>query len=463
MAAGDYPYVCLIGAGSSGLPVAKALADKGIPFDCFEKSDRVGGNWVFKNKNGMSSAYRSLHINTSKTRMAYADFPMPADYPDFPHHELVARYFEAYVDAFDLRRRITFETTVERVEKAPGGTFRVTLGGGEVRAYDAVFVANGHHWDPRWPEPPVPGPFDGLEMHSHEYVDPTEPHDLRGRRVVVVGMGNSAMDIACELGRPGVAARVFLAARRGAYVLPHYLFGRPFDLVLDRLPPAAPFALRRALGERLFRLAVGKMEDFGLPAPDHRLGEAHPTVSSELLAKLGRGDVAPKSAVAEKLGDRVRFADGSVEEVEAIVYCTGYRVTFPFFDEGFVAAPDNDLPLFRRVFKPGEPALAFFGLLQPLGAIMPLAEAQGKWAADYLAGEYALPDAAAVRADLERERRAMFRRYVPSKRHTMQVDFAQYMHELARERARGRERARAAGRPLPVPPRARAEGGGRAA
>ncbi|HEU4534798.1 MAG TPA: NAD(P)-binding protein, partial [Polyangiaceae bacterium] len=117
----DYPHACLIGAGSSGIAVAKALADKGIPFDCFEKGDRVGGNWVFKNSNGLSSAYRSLHINTSKTRMAYADFPMPDEYPDFPHHEQIARYFEAYVERFDLRRRITFNAGVRRVEKLPGG------------------------------------------------------------------------------------------------------------------------------------------------------------------------------------------------------------------------------------------------------------------------------------------------------------------------------------------------------
>ncbi|HEU4411559.1 MAG TPA: NAD(P)-binding domain-containing protein [Polyangiaceae bacterium] len=454
MARDDYPHTCLIGAGSSGIAVAKALADKGLPFDCFEKSDRVGGNWVFKNKNGMSSAYRSLHINTSKTRMAYADLPMPDDYPDFPHHEQLARYFDAYVDRFDLRRRIAFERGVARVEKLPGGDFRVTLEGGEERRYDAVLVANGHHWHPRWPEPPFPGEFEGVEMHSHDYIDPGEPHDLCGKRVVVVGMGNSAMDIACELGRPGVAARVYLSARRGAYVFPNYLFGRPADLVLGGPTRKLPYALRRALYERIFRLAVGKMEDFGLPKPEHRIDQAHPTVSSELLAKLGRGDVWPRPNLAEKLGRRVRWADGRVEEADAIVYCTGYKVSFPFFDERFVAAPDNDLPLFRRVFKPGEPGLGFVGLVQPLGAIMPIAEAQGRWLADYLAGEYALPSEAEMRADMARERRAMFARYVPSQRHTMQVDFDDYLDDLAAERERGRERALARGRRPPVPARA---------
>ena len=86
--------VCVIGAGSSGIAAVKALAQREIAFDCFEKSDRVGGNWVFRNSNGMSSAYRSLHINTSRDAMAYASYPMPREYPDYPDHFLIARYFD---------------------------------------------------------------------------------------------------------------------------------------------------------------------------------------------------------------------------------------------------------------------------------------------------------------------------------------------------------------------------------
>src|SRR3954463_16568065 len=139
--------VCVIGAGSSGIAAVKALARRGIAFDCFEKSDRVGGNWVFGNSNGMSSAYKSLHINTSRDRMAYSDFPMPADYPDFPHNTQVAAYFDAYVDHFGLRDRITFRTGVERAEPHDGG-WRVTLDTGE---------EGGHHPPPGGHSPP-PGP-----------------------------------------------------------------------------------------------------------------------------------------------------------------------------------------------------------------------------------------------------------------------------------------------------------------
>ncbi|MEA2646892.1 MAG: hypothetical protein QOE92_1975, partial [Chloroflexota bacterium] len=189
-----------------------------------------------------------------------------------------------------------------------------------------------------------------------------------------------------------------------------------------------------------------------------RLGEAHPTISSEILVRIGSGDVHPKPNIAELMGDRVRFADGSVEMVDVVIYCTGYKVSFPFFDPDFISAPDNDLPLYRRVFKPGINNLFFIALLQPLGATMPLAEAQSTWVVDYLSGDYALPPPSGMLRDIEKEREAMFRRYVRSKRHTMQVDFDDYMWELARERGRGRRRAMALNFAPPVAALAGADG-----
>ena len=442
------PHVCIIGAGSSGIAAAKALSQAGIPFDCFEKGDRVGGNWVFGNTNGMSSAYRSLHINTSRERMEYSDFPMPRHYPDFPHHTHIAEYFDAYVDHFGFRDGITFGVGVERAERRSDGSWLVRLDSGETRSYDALVVANGHHWDPRWPEPPYPGDFDGQQTHSHHYKD---NQAFRGKNVVVVGMGNSAMDIAVETSQ--VAERVFLSARRGAWVIPKYLFGKPLDQLGN--DPRVPFRIRQKIYERILLMNVGRMENYGLPRPDHRPGEAHPTISSDILVRLGSGDVKPKPNIAELLGDRVRFADGSIEPADVIVYCTGYRVTFPFFDPQFISAPDNDLPLFRRVFKPDVDNVFFIGLLQPLGAIMPLAEAQSEWVADYLLGKYALPPHEEVLSDIADERRRLMKRYVASKRHTMQVDFEDYLYALSRERKRGARRADALGNRPPPPISAR--------
>jgi len=446
------PNVCIIGAGSSGIAGAKVLAEHGVPFDCFEVSDEVGGNWAFGNANGMSSAYRSLHINTSRERMEYSDFPMPKDWPDFCHHALIKQYFNDYVDHFGIRDRITFSTAVKRAARGPDGVWEVALSTGETRRYDAVVVANGHHWDPRWPEPAFPGgdTFAGRQMHSHEYVD---TQGFEGKKVVVLGMGNSAMDIAVEVSL--VTERTLLAARRGAWIIPNYLFGKPSD----QLPvnPRIPFSLRQRWVHELVKRVVGSPAAFGLPEPDHIVGQAHPTISNYILARVAHGEVVPKPNIAALEGSSVRFADGSVEEdVDVVVYCTGYKVTFPFFDEDLISAPDNDLPLYRRVFHPEVDNVFFLSLLQPLGATMPLAEAQAHWVARFLRGEYQLPPPADVRADMERERARMFKRYVTSKRHTMQVDFDDYLFELRRELRRGGERARRSGFALPVPARAAA-------
>ena len=441
------PTVCIIGAGASGITAVKALHERGFDFDCFEASDRVGGLWVYKNRNGMSAAYRSLHLNTSRTKTEYAAFPMPADYPDFANHARVAAYLDAYVDRFGLRDRITFETLVTRAERRDDGRWGVGTEGGTERTYDALIVANGHHWDPRWPEPPFPGQdrFAGVQLHSHDYTG-EEPGLFRDKSVVVLGMGNSAMDIAVDASY--LAKHVHLAARRGAWILPKYLLGRPFDTF--QASARIPFAIRRRVSQAMVKVLVGDMERYGLPKPDHALLHAHPTVSNDALGRIAHGEITPKPNIAELTERSVRFADGSEVEADVVVYCTGYKVTFPFLDPALISAPDNDLPLFRRVFHPDVRGIYFVGLAQPLGSIMPIAELQSEWIGDHLAGRYELPPDAELRADIEAERAAMFKRYVASRRHTMEVDFEDYVLALKQERRRGERRAAAAGNAHPI-------------
>jgi dimethylaniline monooxygenase (N-oxide forming) len=446
---GRLPRACIIGAGSSGIAAAKALHERGIPFDCFETSDRVGGNWVFGNRNGMSAAYRDLFINTSRPRMAYSDFPMPESYPDFPHHTHIAAYFDSYVDHFGFREKIAFETAVASAARREDGLWEIELDGGETRLYDMLLVANGHHWDPRWPEPPFPGSerFAGEQLHAHSYVDNSIFVD---KGVVILGMGNSAMDIAVESSY--VAAKTYLAARQGAWIVPKYVFGKP----VDQIPtdPRVPFKIRQRLVQQVIKAYTGPPERYGLLKPNHRFGEAHPTVSGRILDRIQHGTIVPKPNIAALEGSRVRFIDSSAVEADVVVYCTGYKITFPFFASDFLSAPDNRIALFRRVFHPSIPNLAFIGLLQPLGAIMPLAEAQGAWVGDYLLGGYALPEARALQADIDADQKAMRKRYVASKRHTIQVDFDDYLLALAKERRAGAERAGALGFRPPVPARA---------
>jgi len=429
------PRTCVIGAGSSGLPVVKALKDRGLPVTCFEKTPNVGGLWCIGNKSfGTSAAYDSLHINTDTRLMEYQDFPMPEDLPAYPSHRQIHQYFEAYVRHFGLEEHIRFGCEVTRCERLPGGSWRVTLASGETQEFDALVVANGHHWDPRMPDPAPPGEFSGVQIHSHAYRNPREPLDLVGKRVAVVGLGNSAVDIATELGSRAVAGQVFLSVRRGAWILPKWFAGTPITRIPQpqTLFPWLPWQVTSWIMRTVMRLQFGHPTDYGLPAPDHRPLQSHPTVSQDLLSRIGHGDIAVKPPIAAFEGGKVRFEDGSVEALDAIIWCTGYRVSFPFFERSFLDVTGNVVPLWNRTVLPGVDNLFFVGLYQPLGSIMQPAELQGRIVGEYLSGRLEFPDEARMRSDMERERRAMERRYLDSPRHTMQVDFGPFMHRLRR-------------------------------
>ena len=432
---------CVIGAGISGLVAGKAMGDRGIDYRCFEASDDVGGNWYFGNPNGRSSAYRSLHIDTWRDSVSFRDMPMGEEYPDYAHHAQVFDYINRYVDAFGLRERISFDTAVERAERLPGGGWRVEVAGGGSEEFDFLVVGNGHHWDPRFAE--FPGSFDGEEIHSHHYLSPTEPADLVGKRVLVVGIGNSAVDIASELARKGVAEHVFLSTRSGAWVMPKYLFGQPLSKLV-KTNPRLPLRLQRFLARPLPYIASGNMERYGLKKPDHNFLEAHPTVSSELLLRLGSGDATAKPNVSELQGDRVRFEDGSNERIDAIVYATGYKITFPFFDPELLSAPGNRLPLYKRIFVPGIDDLALIGFAQAVPTLFPFVELQAKLVARYASGDYALPPPDEMESAIVRDTQQMWGDVADRPRHTMQVDFNVYEHQLRRrEFPAGAERARA--------------------
>ena len=305
--------------------------------------------------------------------------------------------------------------------------------------YRAVLVANGHHWNPRWPEPAFPGSeeFDGEQIHVHHY---REPDVLVGKRVLVLGIGNSAVDVAVESSR--IAEKTFLAMRRGAYVIPKFLGGKPVDEAAPPVTTRLPMSVRRLFMGRLLKLTVGEMTDYGLPKPDHKLLEAHPTVSSELLPRIGHGDITIKPNIDRFAGgSTVRFADGSEEEIDLVVYCTGYRIAFPFLAPEVFESTDNRMPLYRRVAAPDRPGLFFIGFVQPLGPIMPIAEAQSEWVADLLQGRTALPSVEEMRSEIAAHERAMKKRFVASKRHTIEVDFHPYLREIRRERKRSAQPA----------------------
>jgi dimethylaniline monooxygenase (N-oxide forming) len=430
----------VIGAGAAGLAAARSLAVRGIDYRHLEKGSMVGGLWRIDNDNGGAAAYESLHLNSSRPRTQFPSHPMPDDWPDYPSHELMARYLQGFAEHFRLTERIDFTTEAAAVRPragdGPPGThgWEVTTGTGATITARSVLVANGHHGTPR--RLSVPGSFEGTRFHAHDY---REPSGFTGKRVLVVGVGNSGLDIACDAAP--VADRVLLATRHGVHVIPKYAFGRPVDQLSSPLTARLPFPVERLLYELLVRLSVGRPEDRGLPKPDHRLLSAHPSVSSRLYDLVGHGDIEVVGDLERLEGTSVRFRDGRTEEVDVLVEATGYDVHLPFLAPDVLEVHDNVLPLYRRVVPVERPGLFLVGFIQTVGSSVPLMEHQTEWIAELLTGEVALPSPDEMRRWIRRDRRAMDRRYLRSARHTMQVDYWRYIRDLTEERARHAVRA----------------------
>ncbi|NXB33824.1 FMO5 monooxygenase, partial [Eulacestoma nigropectus] len=433
--------VAIIGAGASGLCALKCCLDEGLDPTCFERSKDIGGLWRFEEhpEDSRASIYRSVIINTSKEMMCFSDFPIPEDFPNYMHNSKIMEYFHMYAQHFDLLRHIRFRTSVCRVSKRPdfasSGQWEVVTeseGKQEVAVFDAVLVCSGHHTDAHLPLSSFPGleKFEGWYLHSRDY---KTPQPFLGKQVVVVGIGNSGIDIAVELSH--TARQVFLSTKRGSWVLHRVAdSGYPFDfsyisrfmqLLQNLLPPNVfSFLLERKLNARFDHTLYGLK-------PKHRVLDQHPTINDDLPNRIISGRVRVKPNIQEFTEMSAVFEDGTKEDVDAVVFATGYSFSFPFL-EGFKVV-ENQIPLYKYVFSPDleKPTLAFIGLIQPLGAIMPISELQCRWATRVFKGLQGLPPLADMLAEIKQTKERMAERYVKSQRHTIQVDYIPYMDELA--------------------------------
>jgi hypothetical protein len=343
----------IVGAGPVGLAVAKALAEAGVAFEHVEATDHVGGNWAH-------GVYETAHIISSRRTTEYPDWPMPASYPDFPSAAQMRAYYEAFAERFGLSQRIRFGEVVLAARPIPGG-WRVRTSAGE-RDHAGLIVCNGHHWDkilPSWT-----AEFGGEVLHSKDY---KRPEQLRGRRVLVVGGGNSGCDLASEAARVGASAAWSL--RRGYHFLPKSFVGVP---TVELIHPMMPIWMQRVAISAMVRLKFGAYERYGLPRPDHRIFEEHPTINDEVFHHLAHGRLRVVPDVAAVDGERVTFADGASETFDVVACGTGYRVSFPFLPEGTVEIRGKTPQVLAGMVVPGAPHLYVVGAFQPRYGLGPL-------------------------------------------------------------------------------------------
>ena len=370
---------------------AKNLKEAGLAVDVLEREDDLGGVWNYGKPGGR--VYQSTRMISSKKFTQFPDFHFPASYPDYPHHSQVLEYLRAYATHFAIDGLIEYRTPIERIE--PSGDERfwdVTIGSGETRRYGGLIICNGHNWSPKYPH--YPGEFTGQVLHSAHY---RTPDVLAGKRVLVVGGGNSGCDIACEAAQH--AAACFHSTRRGYHYIPKYLLGRPGDLLGDKLLKLhIPLRLRRLIATTLLKIVVGSPRRYGLPAPDHKLFEAHPVINTLLLYYVQHGAVQPRPDLQRLDGDVVHFEDGTSERIDLVIYATGYDVVFPFIDRELLNLRDGRPDLYYNVFHPTRDNLFAVGLIQPDSGQFQLVHWQSKAVALYLAGLRAGSESGRARA-----------------------------------------------------------------
>ncbi|MEU6480319.1 NAD(P)-binding domain-containing protein [Streptomyces sp. NPDC047017] len=426
--------VCVIGAGMSGLAAAYALRERGIGFVCLEKAPDVGGIWRQPGAGERGPGYRTLHINTAKSLTGYSGFgyPMPDDYPLYPRHDEIAAYLRGFARDSGVLGHIELRTEVLSARRDTEGTWTVVSrdadGAVASRRFEHVIVASGHHTEPVLPDP-LPqgsGSFPGTILHSLDYRD---GRDFADQRVVVVGLGASAVDIAADLSRN--AARTVLSVRRGLHIVPKQLYGIPCDEIAE-----APwfnemsFAERRTFVEEALKVARGSLADYGLPEPDHPVFSSAVTISDEILSRIRHGAVVPKPAIARFEGSRVVFTDDTSVQADAVVYCTGFRMAFPFLPAGCPTGADGSVELYRRVVAPDRPGLYFVGLIRPVGSVSRLVEAQARWVAGIIEGSVDLPAPDGMREEVTAHLDAIAQRYGRTQGASIQVDVGPYLAEL---------------------------------
>ena len=377
--------VAVIGAGPSGISAIKNFIDQGFEVTAFERCNGVGGNWRFNDPSGHSSVFETTHIISSKYTSFYEDYPLPESASDYPSHKELLKYFDSYADHFDIKKNIKFGTEVVKCKQSDNDKWTVEWcniesNKKETSNFDALVVCNGHHHEPRYPD--YPGEFTGEYLHSHDF---KSAKPFAGKKVLVIGGGNSACDVAVETAR--VAKSISISWRRGYYLIPKFMYGLPTDLYAIK-SRWVPRILRAPFMKYMLERFQGKNEDIGLQKPEQPIFATHPTVNSELYYAVRHGKVTPQKDIQSFNNNKVMFIDGHEEEFDVVIACTGFKIKHSFFDKDFINYENGKVPLLHRMIPADIKNLYFIGLFQPLGCIWPGAELQSKLAAKHLVGDW---------------------------------------------------------------------------
>lgn len=317
--------VCVVGGGPSGLIMARALKRHGIDVVVYEKHIDVGGIW--DPENAGSPMYESAHFISSRYTSGFYGLPMPETFPDYPSWRMLRDYIRQFASVYGLYDNVRLGTEV-RSAKLVDGRWHVTDSHGETETYTHLVNANGVTWYPKLPHYPGQETFGGEMRHASTYRYASE---FVGKRVLIVGGGNSGVDIACDAARNAEAA--FWSVRRGYRVIPKFVFGVPLDVFVNEggRPPAG-ISFPEDPSELIDAL-VGDLTKYGLPKPDHPALASHPIVNDAIVNHLSHGDIAGKPDVAEFRGDSVVFTDGSEEKIDTVLFATGYDYRIPYLEQ----------------------------------------------------------------------------------------------------------------------------------
>lgn len=435
--------IAVIGAGAAGLCCAKYLVQDGFEdVTIFEIGTQIGGLWCYQNDNGLSSAYRTLHINTARDLTNFSDFKFDDSVQMFPDHRDMHRYLIDYAEEFDLKRRIRFSSRVLDLRPAAGTSrgaprWQIRLADGTVEEFDRVVVATGHLSKPLH-VPQFREGFKGEYLHSHYY---REPEAFVGKRICVIGVGNSACDIASDV--CVTSPRTVMVARSGVMIGPKLIFGRAItDITMKLYRKWNPDALRRWIIAFLVLLVHGRMTELGFKPLTRR---AHPTTSAVVVQHIAYRRIVVKQGIERIDGRRIFFSDGTSDEFDTVIACTGYEIDLPFVAPEVLQVKDNSVDLYKRICAPGWDGLYFVGVFNTTTALNLVFERQSRWICAIERGDATLPSPEAMRADIEAKRQWIAKHYEASLRHTIEEEHLYYLDELDRSERSGRRRmARAA-------------------